>query len=144
MIIAEVTPNMPRTYGNSFIHVSEIDYIVETDSSPANLNPPQLSETDEKIGKNIAELIKDGDCLQLGIGAVPDAILHFLTDKKDLGIHSEMFSDGVVELVERGVVTCARKNFHPGKMVVTFLMGSERLYKFAHNNRLLKCTPLIM
>ncbi|HPR36411.1 MAG TPA: acetyl-CoA hydrolase/transferase C-terminal domain-containing protein [Spirochaetota bacterium] len=142
MVIAEVTPNMPRTYGDSFIHVSNIDYIVETDSSPAILNPPKLGETDEKIGKNIAELINDGDCLQLGIGAVPDAILNFLTDKKNLGIHSEMISDGVVGLVEKGVINCSKKNFHTGKMVLTFLMGSERLYKFAHNNPAIEMYPV--
>jgi len=142
IVIAEVTPNMPRTYGDSFIHVSEIDYIVESDSTPALLNPPTLTETDEKIGEYIAELINDGDCLQLGIGAVPDAILNFLTDKKNLGIHSEMFSDGVVTLVEKGVINCSKKNFHPGKMVVTFLMGSERLYKFANNNPMIEMYPV--
>lgn len=142
IVIAEVTPNMPRTFGESVIHVSDIDYIVETESSPAILTPPELSENDEKIGKNIAELINDGDCLQLGIGAVPDAILSFLTDKKDLGIHSEMFSDGVVNLVEKGVINCSRKNFHPGRMIVTFLMGTEKLYKFANNNPLVEMYPV--
>ena len=93
-----------------------------------------ITEIDEKIGGYCAELIRDGDCLQLGIGAVPDSILGFLKQKKDLGIHTEMFSDGVVDLVEAGVITCARKNFHPGKMVATFFMGTEKLYKFVHNN----------
>ncbi len=142
VVIAEVSPHMPRTYGESMIHVSEIDFIVETETKPAVLNPPVLSETDEKIGKNIAELIDDGDCLQLGIGAVPDAILNFLTDKKDLGIHSEMFSDGVVNLVEKGVINCSKKNFHPGRMVVTFLMGTEKLYKFVNNNPLVEMYPV--
>ncbi len=134
LVIAEVTPNMPRTLGDAFIHVSHIDCIVETESSPIILQPPRISGTDEKIGGYCAELIKDGDCLQLGIGAVPDSILGFLKQKKDLGIHTEMFSDGVVDLVEAGVITCARKNFHPGKMVATFFMGTEKLYKFVHNN----------
>jgi 4-hydroxybutyrate CoA-transferase len=142
IIIAEVTPNMPRTFGESMIHVSEIDYIVESDSKPAVLTPPVLSETDEKIGSHIAQLIKDGDCLQLGIGAVPDAILNFLTEKKNLGIHSEMISDGVVNLVEKGVINCSKKNFHPGKIIVTFLMGTERLYNFANNNPSIEMYPV--
>jgi len=142
IVIAEVTPNMPRTLGDAFIHVSEIDYIVECESKPIILQPPKISETDEKIGGYCAELIKDGDCLQLGIGAVPDAILGFLKHKKDLGIHTEMFSDGVVDLVEAGVITCARKNFHPDKMVATFFMGTEKLYKFVHNNPMVQMFPV--
>jgi 4-hydroxybutyrate CoA-transferase len=134
LVIAEVTPNMPRTLGDAFIHVSQLDCIVETESSPIILQPPRISGTDEKIGGYCAELIKDGDCLQLGIGAVPDSILGFLKQKKDLGIHTEMFSDGVVDLVEAGVINCTKKNFHPGKMVATFFMGTEKLYKFVHNN----------
>ena len=134
LVIAEVTPNMPRTLGDAFIHVSGLDCIVETESSPIILQPPKISGIDEKIGGYCAELIKDGDCLQLGIGAVPDSILGFLKQKKDLGIHTEMFSDGVVDLVEAGVITCTKKNFHPGKMVATFFMGTEKLYKFVHNN----------
>ena len=142
IVIAEVTPNMPRTLGDAFIHVSEIDYIVECESKPIILQPPKISETDEKIGGYCAELIRDGDCLQLGIGAVPDAILGFLKHKKDLGIHTEMFSDGVVDLVEAGVITCARKNFHPDKMVATFFMGTEKLYKFVHNNPMVQMFPV--
>jgi len=134
IVIAEVTPNMPRTLGDAFIHVSQIDHIVECDSNPIVLNPPKISETDEKIGGYCAELIDDGACLQLGIGAVPDSILGFLKDKKDLGIHTEMFSDGVVDLVNEGVITCGRKNFHTNKMVATFFMGTEKLYRFVHNN----------
>jgi 4-hydroxybutyrate CoA-transferase len=134
LVIAEVTPHMPRTLGDAFIHVSHIDCLVECDSRPIIVQPPNITQADEKVGRHCAELIKDGDCLQLGIGAMPDAILGFLKDKRDLGIHTEMFSDGVVDLVEAGVVTCAKKNFHPGKMVATFFMGTERLYKFVHNN----------
>ncbi|HNQ86375.1 MAG TPA: acetyl-CoA hydrolase/transferase C-terminal domain-containing protein [Deltaproteobacteria bacterium] len=142
LVIAEVTPHMPRTLGDAFIHVSDIDYIVECDSKPLVMNPPKITDIDEKIGSSCAELIRDGDCLQLGIGAMPDAILGFLTHKKDLGIHTEMFSDGVVDLVEAGVVTCARKNFHPGKMVATFFMGTEKLYKFVHNNPMVQMFPV--
>jgi len=134
IVIAEVTPHMPRTLGDAFIHVSDIDYIVECDSRPIELKPPEIGPIDEAIGGYCAELIRDGDCLQLGIGAVPDSMLGFLTDKRDLGIHTEMFSDGVVDLVNRGVITCARKNFHPNKMVATFFMGTEKLYRFIHNN----------
>ena len=142
MIIAEVTPHMPRTLGNSFIHVSRIDCIVETDSKPIALTPPRITPNDEKIGQYCAELIRDGDCLQLGIGAVPDAVLCFLKHKKDLGIHTEMFSDGVVDLVNSGVITCARKNYHPGKMVATFFMGSEKLYRFVNNNPMVEMYPV--
>lgn len=141
-VIAEVTPYMPRTLGDSFIHVSEIDHIVETDTKPIVLNPPQISDVDTKIGSFCAELIRDGDCLQLGIGALPDAVLRCLRNKKDLGIHTEMFSDGVVDLVEAGVVTCARKNFHPGRMVATFFMGTDKLYRFVHNNPMVEMHPV--
>ena len=134
IVIAEVTPHMPRTLGDAFIHVSDIDYIVECDSRPIEMQPPKIGPIDEAIGGYCAELIRDGDCLQLGIGAVPDSMLGFLKDKKDLGIHTEMFSDGVVDLVNNGVITCARKNFHPNKMVATFFMGTEKLYRFIHNN----------
>jgi 4-hydroxybutyrate CoA-transferase len=142
LVIAEVTPNMPRTLGDAFIHISDIDYIVDCDSKPIILQPPRLTENDKKIGGYIAELIRDGDTLQLGIGSVPDAILEFLKHKKDLGIHTEMFSDGVVDLVEAGVITCARKNFQPGKMVATFFMGTEKLYKFVHNNPMVQMFPV--
>ncbi|MBN1663503.1 MAG: acetyl-CoA hydrolase/transferase family protein [Deltaproteobacteria bacterium] len=142
LVIAEVTPHMPRTLGDSFIHVSQIDCIVETEAKPIILLPPKITQTDERIGAYCAELIKDGDCLQLGIGAVPDAIVGFLKNKKDLGIHTEMFSDGVAELVEAGVVTCAKKNLHTGKMVATFFMGTEKLYRFVHNNPLVQMHPV--
>jgi len=142
LVIAEVTPHMPRTLGDAFIHVSDINYIVECESKPIVLQPPKISDLDEKIGGFCAELIRDGDCLQLGIGAVPDAILGFLKHKKDLGIHTEMFSDGVVDLVEAGVITCAKKNFYPNKMVATFFMGTEKLYKFVHNNPMVQMFPV--
>lgn len=142
IVIAEVTPHMPRTLGDAFIHVSRIDHIVECDSKPIVLQPPKIGELDEKIGGYSAELIKDGACLQLGIGAVPDSILSFLKNKKDLGIHTEMFSDGVVDLVNEGVINCSRKNFHPHKMVATFFMGTEKLYNFVHNNPMVEMFPV--
>lgn len=133
-IIAEVNDQMPRTMGDSFIHVSEIDYMVEVSHPVIELKPPKISDVEKAIGENCASLIEDGSTLQLGIGAIPDAVLLFLKDKKDLGIHSEMISDGVVELVEAGVITNKQKTIHPGKIVVTFLMGTKRLYDFVNNN----------
>lgn len=133
-VIAQVNKQMPRTMGESFVHVSDLDIIVETDVPLIELKPPVITDVERAIGENCASLIKDGDTLQLGIGAIPDAVLLFLKDKKDLGIHSEMFSDGVVELVEAGVVTNKRKTLHPGKSVVTFLMGTRRLYDFVNDN----------
>ncbi len=134
IVIAQVNDQMPRTMGNTFLHVSEIDYFVEYSSPIIELKAPKIGEVEKAIGENCASLINDGDTLQLGIGAIPDAVLLFLGDKKDLGIHSEMFSDGVVELVEAGVITNRKKVFHPGKMIVTFLMGSKKLYDFVNNN----------
>ncbi len=136
MIIAEVNEQMPRTLGDSFIHVSRLNYIV-----PVNYPVSELlmgAEGDDavsqKIASFIAELIPDGATLQMGIGAIPDAVLGFLGDKRDLGIHSEMFSDGVVRLVEKGVITNSRKTLHPGKIVVGFILGSQALYGWAHDN----------
>jgi 4-hydroxybutyrate CoA-transferase len=133
-VIAEVNPNMPRTLGDCFIHVSDIDYIVESDDPILELPPAKLGDAEYAIGRNCASLIHDGDTLQLGIGAIPDAVLVSLKDKKDLGIHSEMVSDGVVDLVEAGVITNKRKNFLPGRSVVTFLMGTRRLYDYVDDN----------
>ena len=134
LVIAQINKYMPRTMGDCFIHVSDIDLIVEHDAPLIELPPPKISDVERAIGENCASIVKDGDCLQLGIGAIPDAVLLFLKDKKDLGIHSEMFSDGVVELVEAGVINNSRKNLHRGKMLATFLMGTQRLYDFVHNN----------
>lgn len=134
LVIAEVNKNMPRTLGDSFIHVSDIDYIVEASHPLIELQPPKLGEVEKAIGKHCASLIEDGSTLQLGIGAIPDAVLMFLKDKKDLGIHSEMISDGVVELVKAGVINNKKKTLHPGKIIVTFLMGTKKLYDFVNNN----------
>ncbi|MFH1155506.1 MAG: acetyl-CoA hydrolase/transferase C-terminal domain-containing protein [Pseudomonadota bacterium] len=142
IVIAQVTPHMPRTLGSSFIHVSEIDHIVECDDRPISMPNAEITPADEAIGKHCAQLIKDGDCLQLGIGAVPNAILAFLKDKIDLGIHTEMFSDGVVDLVKAGVITCRKKNIHQGRMVATFFMGTQKLYDFVHNNPCVEMFPV--
>lgn len=142
LVIAEITPHMPRTLGDSFIHISKVDYIVECDTAPIIMYPPEITSTDRAIGEHCASLIKDGDCLQLGIGALPDSVLGFLKDKKDLGIHTEMFSDGVVDLVEAGVITCERKNFHSNQLVATFLMGTEKLYRFVDDNPAVALFPV--
>lgn len=133
-VIAQVNPNMPRTHGDSFIHVSALDYIVESEQPLIELPAPKIGPTEAAIGRNIADLIDDGACLQLGIGGIPDAVLTFLHEKNDLGIHTEMFSEGVVDLVEEGVITNRRKNIHRDKMVATFLMGTRRLYDFVDDN----------
>lgn len=132
--IAQINKNMPRVLGDNFIHISRLDHIVEADTPILELAPPQIGEVQRKIGENIASLVQDGDCLQLGIGAIPDAALLFLKDKKNLGIHSEMFSDGVVELIEAGVITNTHKQIEKGKCIATFLMGTRRLYDFVDNN----------
>ncbi|HTP03483.1 MAG TPA: acetyl-CoA hydrolase/transferase C-terminal domain-containing protein [Anaerolineales bacterium] len=138
IIIAEVNEQMPRTLGDSFIHVSRINCIVPVNYPVAEL--PQGGEgadpISEKIASYIADLIPDGATMQMGIGSIPDAVLNFLGGKRDLGIHSEMFSDGVVRLVEKGVITNARKSLHPGKIVVGFILGTQSLYKWADDNPL--------
>ncbi len=134
LVIAQVNENMPRTLGDCFIHVDEIDFLVEENTPLPELPPAKIGPVEQAIGRYCASLIRDGDTLQLGIGAIPDAVLLFLGDKKDLGIHSEMISDGVVELIEKGVVTCRRKTLDPGKCVVAFLIGSRRLYDFVDDN----------
>jgi len=134
IVIAEVNEQMPRVHGDNFIHVTHIDYVVETNNDLYEIPLPKIGDIEKAIGENCAKLVDDGSTLQLGIGAIPDAVLLFLKDKKDLGIHTEMFSDGVLELVESGVINNSKKTLHPGKMISTFLMGSKDLYKFVDNN----------
>jgi 4-hydroxybutyrate CoA-transferase len=141
-IIAQVNPNMPRTHGDSFIHVSDLDYVVESEQPIIELPPPKIGPIEEAIGKNIASLVGDGSCLQLGIGGIPDAVLLFLDEKNDLGIHTEMFSEGVVDLYERGVITNRHKNLHRDKMVANFLMGTRRLYDFVDDNPMVNMFPV--
>jgi 4-hydroxybutyrate CoA-transferase len=142
IIIAEVNPNMPRTLGNSFIHVNDIDYIVEVNYPIMKIEAASIGDVEREIGKNCAELIDDGSTLQLGIGSIPDAVLLFLKDKKDLGIHSEMISDGVLDLVDRGVITNKRKTLHQDKIIVTFLMGTKKLYDFVNDNPMIEMHPV--
>lgn len=135
-VIAWVNPNMPRTHGDSFISLNQIDrYFVHEALLPIHQQPEQSAVT-SRIGELVAGLINDGDCLQMGIGAIPDATLRCLGNHKDLGIHTEMFSDGVLPLVERGVINNSRKRKHRGKIVTTFAMGSQKLYDFVHDNPL--------
>lgn len=143
MIIAEVNQQMPRTLGDSFIHVSRLDYVV-----PVNYPLPELpmgsegsSEVIVNIASHIAELIPDEATMQLGIGAIPDAVLKFLYEKKDLGIHTELFSDGIIDLVEAGVLTNANKTLHPGKIIAGFLLGTSRLYNWVDDNPLIELHP---
>lgn len=141
MVIAEVNARMPRVLGDSFIHVSKLDQIVETDYNPPEAMQGGFSETHKRIGALIADMIPDGATLQLGIGSIPDAVLFFLKDKRDLGIHSELFSDGVIDLVDRGVITNDKKTLHPGKIIAGFLLGSQALYEFVHDNALIELHP---
>lgn len=141
-VIAAVNPNMPRIAGDSFLHVTDIDYFVPTQEPLIELKPPVLGELEKAIGSNVASLIRDGDCLQLGIGALPDAVLSFLGDKAHLGIHSEMISDGVMNLVEAGVITCKKKTFRPRKAVITFAMGTRKFYQWLDDNAIIESHPV--
>jgi acetyl-CoA hydrolase len=134
---------MPRTLGDSFIHISRLHHIV-----PTNYPLPEMlmgaegpSETVDKLATHIVELIPDGATMQMGIGAIPDAVLKYLYDKKDLGVHTELFSDGVMNLVEAGIITSARKSLHPGKIVAGFIIGSRVLYKWVDDNPLIELHP---
>jgi acetyl-CoA hydrolase len=131
---------MPRTLGDSFLHVRRLNYIIPVDYPIAEM--PQSEEGNsavvEKIASFIAELIPDGATMQLGIGAIPDAVLKYLRNKKDLGVHSEMFSDGVIDLVNEGILTNARKTLHPGKIIAGFMLGTQALYKWSDDNALIE------
>jgi 4-hydroxybutyrate CoA-transferase len=137
-VIAEVNPHMPRTHGDSFIHVSRIDRLVEVDLPIYELRKKGMTRVEEEIGKHAAELIEDESCLQLGIGGIPDAVLANLVHFKDLGIHSEMVADGVMHLVEKGVITGDKKTLHKGKIIITFLMGTKEFYEWVHDNPLIE------
>ena len=141
IIIAEVNNQMPRTLGDAFIHVSKLNYIVPVDYPLPELRMGEPSELSVKIGRNIADLIEDGSTMQMGIGAIPDGVLVHLKDKRDLGIHTELFSDGVVGLYEAGVITNEKKSLHPGKMIAGFLLGTQRLYNFVDNNPVVELHP---
>ena len=142
-VIAQLNRSMPRTLGDGFIHVDDIDLGVEVDAPPYEHRVGELGEQERRIGELIADLVPDGATLQMGIGAIPAAVGLSLADsgKKDLGIHTEMFTDVVVDLVERGVVTGARKELNRGKIVSAFMMGTQRLYRFVHDNPAVEMRP---
>jgi acyl-CoA hydrolase len=133
-VIAQVNSQVPRTCGNTQLHVSEIDAFVEISEPVAELRPHRSSETQRLIARNVASLIEDGSTIQIGIGGLPDAILAYLTDRKDLGVHTEVMSDGVIPLIEAGVINGKYKTIHPHKIVVAIAMGSRKLYEFIHEN----------
>jgi 4-hydroxybutyrate CoA-transferase len=141
IVVAEVNAQMPRTLGDCFIHVSKLTYVVEVDRPLLTQPREPFTDVHRRIGMHIAELIQDGATLQLGIGAIPDAVLSQLRDKRHLGVHTEMFSDGAMELFEAGVITNERKTLHPGKIIASFLMGSRSLYDFVDNNPLVEMHP---
>ncbi len=141
VVIAEINPRMPRTLGDSFIHLSKITHLVEVDYMLPEMAQGEPSAIQEAIGQHIAALIEDGSTLQTGIGGIPDAVLKYLTDKRHLGIHTELFSDGVIDLVNQGIITNERKTLHPGKMVAGFVLGTQRLYDFIHDNPIVELHP---
>lgn len=141
-IVALVNPRVPRTHGDAFIKVDRIECAVLVDMPLYEVHSKPPDDTQRLIGRNVASLIEDGATLQLGIGAIPDAVLKELSNHKDLGIHSEMFSDGVMDLVERGVITGARKNLNRGKIVASFVIGSNRLLEFLDDNAMIEMRPV--
>jgi len=141
IVIAQVNEKMPRVLGDSFVHVSRVHKIVEISENLPELERSPASEVERKIGKYIADLIEDGCTLQLGIGGIPDAVIAGLKERRDLGIHTEMVSDGVMEAIEAGIITGARKTFHPYKVVMTFILGSSKLYDFVDNNPVFEAHP---
>jgi len=140
-IIAEINRCMPRTLGDSFIHVSKLDACVEVDRPLDTYPRAAMDDQQRRIGAHVATLIDDGACLQLGIGGITEAVLGNLGDKKDLGVHTEMFSDGLLDLMDKGVVTGECKNFHPGKVVAGFVLGSQELYDYVHDNAVIELHP---
>jgi len=134
LVIAQVNRQMPRVLGDSFIHISNIDVVVEHDEPILELPRPEKDIVSERIARYVAELINDESTLQIGIGSIPDSVLDALIDKRDLGIHTELLTEGVVDLVEEGVVTCAKKTINRGKIIASFAMGTRRLYDFIDNN----------
>jgi acyl-CoA hydrolase/GNAT superfamily N-acetyltransferase len=140
-VVAQVNPRMPRVLGDSFIHVSHVDALVPFEEDILEASHGAPDEVALRIGRRIADLVEDGSTLQMGIGTIPDAVLACLGDKRDLGVHTEMFSDGVIPLVEQGVINGARKPLHRGKIVTSFVLGSRRLYEWVHDNPMIEFHP---
>jgi 4-hydroxybutyrate CoA-transferase len=142
VVIAQLNRSMPRTLGDSFVHVSDIDLGVEVDVPPYEVKAPPIGEVELQIGQHIADLVPDGATLQMGIGGIPSAVALALKHKRDLGIHTELFTDVVLDLVESGAVTGARKEINPGKIVSAFTMGTQRLYRFLDDNPMIEMRPV--
>lgn len=140
-VIAEINPQMPRALGDCFVNIEDIDIAVPVDEPLLSTSYVKADEVSRRIGRNIASLIEDGSTMQMGIGTIPDSVLFYLTDKKDLGIHTEMFSDGLMELVEKGVITNRRKTLHPGKTIASFCIGSRKLYDYIDDNPAIEFHP---
>ena len=138
VIIVEVNENMPRTHGNNQLHISEVTAVIENHIPLVELPHIPVTDKDEKIGRFIADMIEDGSCIQIGIGSMPNSLANFLMDKKDLGIHSEMLTDSMVDLYESGVIACSKKNFMPYKWIGSFALGTRKLYDFIHENPLVE------
>lgn len=141
IVIAEVNPYMPRTLGDSFIHVDQIDYFIEVEYPLPEVPGQPPSEIQDAIAQHIAELVPDGATLQMGIGGIPDAVLRKLTNHKNLGVHTELFSDGVMEMIERNVINNAMKSIHPGKVVAGFVLGTQKLYEYINDNPIFEMHP---
>jgi acyl-CoA hydrolase len=140
-VIAQVNTEMPRTYGDSFIHIQDLDAIVEANQPLCELPPPEITPMHRAIARNVADLVDDGATLQLGIGGIPDAVLPFLMDRRDLGIHTEMISDNAIPLIEAGVVTGNRKSYKPRKIILGFVLGTKRLFDFVNENPIFEFHP---
>jgi 4-hydroxybutyrate CoA-transferase len=140
-VVAQINDQMPRTFGDSFIHVSELDAVVNSSRPLCAMKLPQATDMQKAIASKVADLIEDGAVLQTGIGGIPDAVLPYLSDRKDLGVHSELVSDGVIPLIEAGVITGARKNFKPRKIILGFAIGTKKLFDFVDNNPIFEFHP---
>ena len=140
-VVAEINPNMPRTLGDSFIHMDRIHMIVQGDAPILEMTSPPPDEVACRVGRHIADLVEDGSTLQMGIGTIPDSVLLQLADRRDLGVHTEMLSDGIVDLIEQGVITGTRKTLHRGKVVTSFALGTRRLYDFIDDNPMFEFYP---
>lgn len=141
-VIAQINASMPRTLGDSFVHVDDIEMGVEVDEPPHEHHGSKIGDVERRIGEHVAELVPDGATIQMGIGSIPAAVGLALRDKRDLGIHTELFTDPVLDLVEAGAVTGAAKEINRGKIVTAFLMGSRRLYRFVHDNPMIEMRPV--
>jgi acyl-CoA hydrolase len=141
-VVLEVNPNVPFAYGNCHVHISQVTALIESEEPVLEVGLPKIGPVQEAIGMHVAELIDDGATLQIGYGGIPDAVVMQLTHKHDLGVHTEMIGDGILTLIESGAVTNRRKNYNPGKILATFALGSNKLYRFMDRNPMLEMHPV--